>query len=353
MCAAELRIPSFNAHRFQTGTKGEREREAAILIENEGQFGISGVTDEGRIVHPGSMAMAYHWIDLFFNKLPQEVRMQCVHPNNSNLGYSWLGRENYGKEKERWKHFVRHNVAQGRYPESLWPDKKTLLKSTNGMDAAFIDHFQQRGIGMVHGQLDVLGTVALDALAEFYFGLGKNYFSGARRVGNKEYKLVLENTLQLIQYVNGREPELQQYLDGKTPKVGDLLFDEHADSSAGTLGDARHDTEHCLEVKVGDEWRPAVIEGGTYFFQFGKTFRFLVETLIAEGTIDANKLKYGTMKETLHRGVRRSLESQRPGIVDFIHPEATTPLRPYRMHDMVAGDVLKRDLGEYMAKAPQ
>lgn len=353
MCAAELCIPSFNAHRFRAAKndRAAREHEARILIENTGQFGISGVVDEGRIVEPGLMAGAYYFIDLFFNKLPEEARRRCVHPDNSNLGYSWPGREDYGKEKERWKHFMRYNTAQRPYPENLWPSNEVLfeqLKGMNehlrGMNAAEMMWFQTRGIAEVHAQLVALGTVCLDALAEFYFGLGQNYFSGMRNVGGKEYKLVHENTLQLIQYLNGTEPELQQYFDGKKPQIGDHLFGEHADSSAGTIGDTRHDSEHCLEVKVGDEWQPVVIEGGTYFFQFGKTFRLLVETLSAKGKIEPARLVYGTMAETYHRGVRRSLESKRPGIVEFIRPEDDLPLL-----QGVSGDVLKRDLGEYMA----
>lgn len=354
MCAAELHLASFNAHRFRAAKNDRtaREHEARILIENTGQFGISGVTDESRIVHPASMAAAYYFIDLFFNKLPEEARMQCVHPDNRDRGYSWPGRENYGKEKERWKHFVRYNTAQRPYPENLWPSNEVLFeqlqgmnKHLRGMNAADMVWFQKKGIADVHAQLVALGTACLDALAEFYFGLGPNYFSGTRTVESREYKLVHNNTLQLIQYLNGAEPELQQYFDGQQAAVGDHIFDEHVDSSAGTIGDARHDSEHCLEVKVDDEWRPVVIEGGTYFFQFGKMYRKLVETLIAEGKIDAARLEYGTMTETYHRGIRRSLESRRPGMVEFIHPEADMPL----LNGMVASDVLKGDLDSFMA----
>ncbi|MDO8642332.1 MAG: hypothetical protein Q7R76_01940 [Candidatus Woesearchaeota archaeon] len=350
MCAAELRIPSFNAHRFQTGTQREREREATILIENEGQFGISGLTDDNQIIDPALMEETYRAIDIFFRKLPEEVRLGCVHPVDANLGYSWPGREEYGtgSDKDVWKQLLRFNIVRG-YPRRLWPSDQKLKRHLKFEDELAMARFQNSGIYQIHAQLVNLGTIALNALAEFYYGLGPNYFSGTRNVGGKDYRLVQENTLQLIQYLNGTEPELQEYFEGRKAKVGDLIFGEHADSSAGTIGDMRKDPEHCLEGKVGNEWRPVVVEGGTYFFQFGKNYRLLIEALIAEGKIDPDKLKYGTLAETLHRGVRRSVESQRPGIVDFLHPQADMPL----LNGMVTGDVLKRDLGEYMAKAPQ
>lgn len=230
-----------------------------------------------------------------------------------------------------------------RYAQELWLPKAELEKYLPSEDAAFLHHFQTITVYEHFDRMVALSTIPLNAIAHHYFGLDPNYFSHTRSVGGKHYKLVRDNTLQLLQYLVGTNPQ-----SGNSAQLGDSLAGEHTDSSTGTLGDVSRDPYHCLEVLTnrGDWIAPVLGKPDHYFFQFGKTFAALAITLAEEGQLDLGSLSYGPMNATEHRVRRKDLEHKRPGVFLFNHPDLDMPIGP-----STARGILSGDLNSYIAAA--
>ncbi len=352
--ATLLPLDSIDLHLWSTGTKRERGIEADKLIEQVKYCGSGAVTDNGQMLSRQFVVDAYSAISLLLrNKISEEVRRKnIVHPTDTNLGYSWPGRESYKKdEPEKWKRFIRIGRRNDSFDEinKCWLSKEVLETHFTSEEASFLDHFQRKGIYDFFDQFFALSTIPLNILGEHYYGLPRNYFSGTRTVVGKDYKLVKDNTLQLLQYIVGVNP-----FDGVTSaKLGDSFAGMHKDSSTGTLGDISRDPYHCLEVLANDgnkepaaedaPWISPILREDSYFFQFGKTFTALAVALHDEGKIDLGKLKYGPFTATDHRVVRKNLDHERPMVAGFNHPDL----------DMVIGNstargVLFGDLDGYM-----
>lgn len=370
-----LSVSSFPAYDFKhASTQSERQRLAAELIANVGLYGGSGTNPEG-IVDPALARQGILFTQkLFYPKISAEARKELCRAlapfgptsEEKDLGIFQPGSEGYGEEREWYKIFFRYGLRgpQRAFTNTFFPDVPTLAKYLPPEDAEFIVHFatRQEGLWTLHHQVVELTTIALDAIAECYFGLELGYWRQKETVTfadeTRSYDRVKDCTSQPTQYL------LQHHRTGVGPFPEDVLFRRHVDSSAGTNvipsetfeEDASED-DYRLTIEAADGQhiiRP-VVQKGHFVFQFGKNFAVTVQGLANAGRIPhLDNLPYGLLKATPHWAQRGpNLHRSRASLPTFVHPDlemllvgTSNPKNDGRL--FTAGDILSGDLDAYI-----